>query len=392
MGNKRWRLVAALAAACLFSLEAHADYVTPAVGGSGGNQSYDLDCGAGYVLVGFTARWGFVMDSLGIICRKVNSDGTLGNAITRGPVGGGGGSNVDNPSCPGTHVVQQLWTYAGTYFDGTDFICSPWSPATRTVAQPPESVPDGDMIHIGGDGGTLSRLACPPDGRPATGIRGRYGSFVDSLALVCDSVSPPASGGGAPAQSGVSAGGGAGASAGAGAAPAKGGDAASAGAGGSAPSAAAGGVAPGAAAGIVGVAAQPGFAPGAAVAAATVIKFDQAPPAGWLLGFSASRGGQTLVRASGGTAPLTMTLSVIDSTYRAFFELAPPPATDLAATQLSTAGKLAPQTASITRILRMKPGTPVMERRGVVTIPMALIVRNSNGASAVRSIVVQLQP
>jgi hypothetical protein len=44
-----------------------AEFKTPLFGGAGGNRSYNLDCGAGSVIVGVTAKTGMFVDAIGLI-------------------------------------------------------------------------------------------------------------------------------------------------------------------------------------------------------------------------------------------------------------------------------------------------------------------------------------
>ena len=100
------------------------------------------------------------------------------------------------------------------------------------------------------------------------------------------------------------------------------------------------------------------------------------------------------VRASGGSAALSMTLSVMDGTYRPFFELVSPPAPALQpiAQGKPGAGKSS-QGASITRIVRMKPGAPIVGPMGApAAIPVLVMVRDADGATSARNFVVRLLP
>lgn len=342
-------ILGALIALGASSLAGAAEFVTPSAGGTGGDHSYNLDCGNDGVLVGFSGKWGSWMDSIGIICRKINADGTLGSSFAVGPRGGNGGNEAGSASCEPANVVQLLSPYTGSYINSLGFTCGTWSPATRTVARPPARNDDADVKRVGASGTHIgssnSRLECPTDGKPGVGIRGKYGSYVDSIALTCDAVAVAST-------------------------VAK----------------------PGAGTGTAPVAGTP--------AAAPVIKFDQAPAAGSAVPLSAMRGGDIEIRASGGTAALSMTLSVTDGSYRPYFELVTPPP----AAPLPTSVKPAPtltigaqtagsQTASIARIVRLRANTPrIMGMNLTSAIPIIVTVQNSNGAAAARSFIVTLQP
>ena len=70
----------------------------PVFGGLGGT-AFTRDCGKGYVLTGLRWRSGAVVDAIGIMCRPVKSDGTLGPETTIGTLAGGGGGSSGAASC-----------------------------------------------------------------------------------------------------------------------------------------------------------------------------------------------------------------------------------------------------------------------------------------------------
>jgi hypothetical protein len=344
-----WLIAGFVAVASLAASIAGADYVTVPAGGAGGSSPYDLDCGSTSVLVGISGRSGDVVDSIGIVCRPVNANGTLGPAFTKGLVGGSGGTESDTRTCQSNRVANALVVTAGAYVNTVNALCGAWSPTTRTVGDTDPTEPGSRTLSVGlNDGPTTSFHTCPEDGQPAVGIQGRYGMVIDSIALVCDTV-------------------------------------------------------PGS------QTTPQGNARGSTAApTANPIHFNGAPPAGKAIGLSASSGGALRIEASGGTTPLTMTLNVMDSRYRPFFELvAPPPAappppgeqltratTSPTATLTTTANVVRQQTASITRILKMKPGTPRLGTMpgGIFTVPISVTVHNASGVSAARAFLVNLQP
>lgn len=61
------------------------EFITPLFGGSGGNRSYNLDCGNQSAIVGVIYKAGMWPDAIGIVCQQENAQiGTLGNEFTRG--------------------------------------------------------------------------------------------------------------------------------------------------------------------------------------------------------------------------------------------------------------------------------------------------------------------
>ncbi len=154
---------------------------TPAFGGSGG-RAFELRCGSGYVLTGVQGRQGMVVDRIGILCRPVRQDGTLGSETTVGNQVGGGGGNAVAVSCGSGRVVSGLRFFYGTYVDSITIGCRTWHPGTRGMSGSPAF-----GLKIGGDGHpTPGEVSCGSDRQPGAGILGRAGSVVDSIGLVCN--------------------------------------------------------------------------------------------------------------------------------------------------------------------------------------------------------------
>ena len=164
------------------------EYKGPMWGGSGGTSSYNLDCGSTGVMVGLYGKTGLWIDQIGITCQKINPDGTLGSEYTRGPVGGTGGIGK-NARCTEGKAIRAMLSFTGSFVDKLMPTCCPWSATTRRV--------NGGTgmcfrIEIGDWGGvgvfTLVQndtITCPPD-KVGKALRGKYGSYIDSLQFVCD--------------------------------------------------------------------------------------------------------------------------------------------------------------------------------------------------------------
>jgi hypothetical protein len=108
------------------------EFSTPLFGGSGGNCSYNLDCGNQSVLVGVIYKAGMWLDAIGIICQQVNAKtGALENEFTRGPVGGSVGVARTN-RCNQSNVIQGIWVRSGQFIESGAFVCSQWIPAQKS--------------------------------------------------------------------------------------------------------------------------------------------------------------------------------------------------------------------------------------------------------------------
>ena len=154
----------------------------PFVGSAGGN-SFTRDCPADHVLTGVRWRRGLVLDGIGIKCRPVRTDGTLGTEINSGSMAGGNGGTAGSESCPGVIVSQTGASQGGVGIGILLLGCFQWFPASRSWG-------GSRITHISvKTGGTLPALAtstCALGAQPATGIRGRHGSIVDAFGLRCN--------------------------------------------------------------------------------------------------------------------------------------------------------------------------------------------------------------
>ena len=155
----------------------------PVLGGSGGT-AFSRDCGAGHVLSGLRYRSGAVVDAIGILCRPVLSNGSLGPESTVGTITGGGGGTTNVASCPSGTVVSALRVRYGSYVSYIIITCRSWRADTRTYASS-----GGSAVSLGSvltPSGATTDEACESTHQPGAGIRGRSASFVDALGLVCD--------------------------------------------------------------------------------------------------------------------------------------------------------------------------------------------------------------
>jgi hypothetical protein len=155
----------------------------PVYGGSGGT-AFSRSCAAGYVMSGVRLRGGLLVDAIGLLCRPVQPDGTLGAETTVGTLSGGGGGTAAIAHCGAGKVVVGMLIIFGTYVDGFAIICRNWNSSTRTFA----SSSAGETYDSGGAWSSKpnSPERCESTKQPAHGIRGRSASFVDAIGLICD--------------------------------------------------------------------------------------------------------------------------------------------------------------------------------------------------------------
>jgi len=165
------------------AVAAASEYRSPKVGGGGGNRNYNLDCGANALMVGINGKSGSWLNAIGIVCRKINARGGLGDTFTRGPRGGSGGKAKESLCRPG-EAVRKVQIAAGTYVHGITFHCAKWNPNTKRLDKPLR------YNHFGAGCFTFGcssqgPFTCP-NGKVAKAFRGRYGSYVDNTRYVCD--------------------------------------------------------------------------------------------------------------------------------------------------------------------------------------------------------------
>ena len=163
------------------------EYSTPLFGGSGGNRSYNFDCGNQSVLVGAIYKSGMWLDSLGIICQQVNpQSGALGNEFTRGPVGGTGGSGRI-ARCDQGDVVFSINVRSGQFINGGMLHCKPWDALRKQPGTLPARLCNTSRVCVtfGANGPSNDAFACP-SGKVAKAFRGKRGIYIDSTRFVCD--------------------------------------------------------------------------------------------------------------------------------------------------------------------------------------------------------------
>ena len=176
---------------------ASTEFITPRLGGNGGNRSYDLDCGNGAVIVGATYRSGSWLDALGLICQRVNAQtGALEDDFTRGPVGGAGG-DPRILRCPSGRVVGAAQGYYKTYVHAITLSCYRWDASRKA----PIFVDKTALFREGREnfiraGAKDIGYTCPwcpiyrgfqcPSGKAGKALRGKHGIYIDNFRFVCD--------------------------------------------------------------------------------------------------------------------------------------------------------------------------------------------------------------
>lgn len=153
----------------------------PLLGFSPGGTPFTRECPDGHVLTGVRYRRGLVLDGLGIRCRPVRPDGTLGPEISAGLMTGGNGGSAGTASCPANTVIaSQEGDITGLTLGAARLGCHAWVPGSRSWKGSQTRV-----LVVKPGSGTPRKNTCAKGSEPATGIRGRHGGIVDAFGLRC---------------------------------------------------------------------------------------------------------------------------------------------------------------------------------------------------------------
>ena len=157
------------------------EQLLPIYGGSGGT-AFSRSCGAGKVLSGLRSRGAVFVDAVGLLCRPVLADGTLGPESVVGTLAGGGGGTSGVVSCGGGTVMSRVAIRHGTYVQRIDVDCKTWDAAGRKMT--------GAHLSAGHTKGiyqqTVGIEGCEAATQPMRGFRGRAAGLVDAIGFNCN--------------------------------------------------------------------------------------------------------------------------------------------------------------------------------------------------------------
>ena len=142
----------------------------PVYGGASGT-AFNRSCGAGKVLTGLRFRAGMLVDAVGLLCRPVNANGTLGSESTVGTLVGGSGGTSGSRSCAIGRVVVGAGILHGSYVDAINLGCRTWNASLRKFTTS-ETYPG--WIGNGGSTAAANSETCENSAQPAIAIRGPH--------------------------------------------------------------------------------------------------------------------------------------------------------------------------------------------------------------------------
>jgi hypothetical protein len=151
----------------------------PIWGGSGGT-AFSRSCGSGRVLTGLRYRKGLYLDAVGLLCRPVNADGSLGSETTVGLLAGGGGGSPGVTSCANGYVVGAATISYGDLVVGLRIHCYTWVKGTRSMGT------FFTIVGISGSGSSSAVEKCEAVSQPVVAMRGRAGLVVDAVGFTCN--------------------------------------------------------------------------------------------------------------------------------------------------------------------------------------------------------------
>ncbi len=157
-----------------YALDPNSHIVIPGGGGNGGSP-FTLNCPTNHVVAGFLGRSGSRLDQIQLLCRSLNTDGSLGNSVLTAATGGSGGTGF-SISCTGNKMLVSAFGRTGSRVDNLGANCSNVLGTSNSSIGP-----------VGGSGGTAFLSNCP-NNHVITGISGRSGAEIDHINFRCTKI------------------------------------------------------------------------------------------------------------------------------------------------------------------------------------------------------------
>lgn len=153
----------------------------PIEGGSGGIP-FIRECGAGKVVTGFRYSTNPALVAIGLICRPIDAEGSLGEATSVGARVGGTGGEVGQVHCLAGQVVGGAVIHYGATVEGLQMHCYAWKPPIRRMGDSYSSA-----VRIGRTTtGKAAGASCTSGTQPVVAMRGRADLVVDAIGFTCN--------------------------------------------------------------------------------------------------------------------------------------------------------------------------------------------------------------
>jgi hypothetical protein len=155
------------------------------IGGSGGT-SYTLACKDDEVLVGIRTASGSWIDRISAVCARASlACCGWSNAYTTENAGKEHlGNTYDGRVCPAGYAVKSFHGTAGWYTNSISLTCHKLGSGARTQST------SSRLSSIGNVNGSVLGPHTCGEAKPARGIRGKAGEYVDSFGLTCGYILP----------------------------------------------------------------------------------------------------------------------------------------------------------------------------------------------------------
>lgn len=157
-------------------------------GGTGGT-SYNQNCPTGHVLTGLKVQYGQWLDQIIGKCRAVKiRTGETSGLVLLTQVGKPHAFNSTKEiDCPTNYAVKSFKGTAGSYVHSLVLICKKLEASGRTGPTSASEISVGPS----GTGTAFGSIACD-EAKPAKGIQGKAGEYIDSFGLRCGYIMPSA--------------------------------------------------------------------------------------------------------------------------------------------------------------------------------------------------------
>jgi hypothetical protein len=142
-----------------------------------GNGNARVDCPEGSIVTGLVGKKGEYITTIGLMCSPLNSDGSTGTRTTFdlwGTYGPHAWSGVECPTNSGLYGINGVY---GGYVDRIQGVC-------RFITHEEDS----EYTGWAGEGGTDEDEKTCSEGHYVTGIRIKWGNYIDGLTLICTQV------------------------------------------------------------------------------------------------------------------------------------------------------------------------------------------------------------
>ncbi len=163
----------------VYELNHASSYEILAGGPNRGGGSASMACPSGYIITGLLGKKGDYITGIGLYCSLLRNDGMTGERISTKVYGNNGGVTWDSLMCPPDKALTGINGVYGGYVDRIQGICS----YVANIDNPEPS----ETGWAGEGGADINTSSCDP-GYFVTGIKIKWGDYIDGLTMICTQV------------------------------------------------------------------------------------------------------------------------------------------------------------------------------------------------------------